>query len=139
MEIQRLTEGLSAETVRMVYQEGAEALREGKNFVDPTAAQLNFALNVPVVGASGCVFGVLLAFGMLFPNTELMLLFPPIALKAKWLVLIYGAIELFLALQNNPSDNVAHYAHIGGMIFGYILLKIWQKRDGSYFGNRFRY
>ncbi len=139
IEIQRLIGLMNPEDVRMVYEEGAEVIRNGKNYIDAAPGQLNYSLNVPVVGASGCVFGVLLAFGMLFPNTELMLLFPPIALKAKWLVIIYGAIELLLALQNNPGDNVAHYAHIGGMIFGYIMLKIWQKRDGSYYGNRFRY
>jgi membrane associated rhomboid family serine protease len=96
---------------------------------------LNFALNIGIVGASGCVFGVLLAFGMMFPNTELMLLFPPIPLKAKWFVMIYGGIELMMALQNAPDDNVAHYAHLGGMIFGFILLKYWQKKDGNYYGN----
>lgn len=80
-----------------------------------------------VVGASGAVFGLLLAFGMLFPNTQLMLLFPPIPIRAKYFVLGYGAIELILALRNNPGDNVAHFAHLGGMIFGYFLLKRWQR------------
>jgi membrane associated rhomboid family serine protease len=86
-----------------------------------------------VVGASGAVFGILLGFGMLFPNTRLMLLFPPIPIKAKLFVLGYGAIELFLAFENNPGDNTAHFAHLGGMIFGYILIKKWQKdRDAFY-------
>ncbi len=121
--------------VQEVYEEGAAILRDKKNYTDPGYGALNAALNVGVVGASGCVFGVLLAFGMMFPNTELMLLFPPIPLKAKWFVMIYGAIELMLALQNSPGDNVAHYAHLGGMIFGFILLKIWKKKDGSLYGN----
>lgn len=86
-----------------------------------------------VVGASGAVFGILLGFGMLFPNTRLMLLFPPIPIKAKLFVLGYGAIELFLAFENNPGDNTAHFAHLGGMIFGYILIKKWKKdRDAFY-------
>lgn len=85
-----------------------------------------------VVGASGAVFGLLLAFGMLFPNTELMLLFPPIPIKAKYFVFGYGAIELFLALSEGGGDNVAHFAHLGGMLFGYLLLKRWQ-RDRSTF------
>ena len=90
-------------------------------------------LFVPVVGASGAVFGLLLGFGMLFPNTRLQLLFPPIPVKARVFVLGYGAIELLMALQNNPGDNVAHFAHLGGMIFGYLLLKKWQKdRDVFY-------
>jgi membrane associated rhomboid family serine protease len=79
------------------------------------------------------VFGLLLAFGMLFPNTRLMLLFPPIPIKAKYFVFGYGAIELLLAFQNGGSDNVAHFAHLGGMLFGYLLLKRWQKDRGSFY------
>ena len=86
-----------------------------------------------VVGASGAVFGLLLGFGMLFPNTRLMLLFPPIPIKAKYFVLGYGAIELLLALQNSPGDNVAHFAHLGGMVFGYFLLKRWQQDRGHFY------
>ena len=90
------------------------------------------AINTGVVGASGAVFGVLLGFGMLFPNTELMLLFPPIPLKAKYFVMIYGAIEFFLAMRQTTGDNVAHYAHLGGMLFGYLLLKYWQKKGNAW-------
>jgi membrane associated rhomboid family serine protease len=89
--------------------------------------------NVPTVGASGAVFGVLLAFGMLFPNTQLMLLFPPIPIKAKWFVLGYGAIELWSAVLNQPGDNVAHFAHLGGMIFGFILIKYWNRTQRQNF------
>ena len=86
-----------------------------------------------VVGASGAVFGLLLGFGMLFPNTQLMLLFPPIPIRAKYFVLGYGAIELFLAMENGQGDNVAHFAHLGGMIFGYFLLKRWQQDRGHFY------
>lgn len=86
-----------------------------------------------VVGASGAVFGILLAFGMLFPNTKLMLLFPPIPIKAKYFVIGYGIIELSLALDNSTGDNVAHFAHLGGMLFGYMLLKRWQKERGTFY------
>jgi len=86
-----------------------------------------------VLGASGCVYGLLLGFGMLFPNTELMLLFPPIPIKAKYFVIIYGLIELSLAIGNNPGDNVAHVAHLGGMLFGYILIKKWQKSRTNFY------
>ncbi len=90
-------------------------------------------LNIPTLGASGAVFGVLLAFGMLFPNTQLMLLFPPIPIKAKYLVIIYGGIEFFAAVLPQQGDNVAHLAHLGGMAFGYILIKYWNKRGiGNY-------
>ena len=86
-----------------------------------------------VGGASGAVFGILLAFGLLFPNTRLMLLFPPIPIKAKYFVMGYGLIELGLALDNGSGDNVAHFAHLGGMLFGYILLKRWQKERGTFY------
>ncbi|RMG80051.1 MAG: rhomboid family intramembrane serine protease [Bacteroidetes bacterium] len=84
-----------------------------------------------VIGASGAVFGLLLAFGMMFPNMYLYLyfLFP---IKAKWFVIGYGLIELISGLSNNPDDNVAHFAHLGGMLFGYILIKFWKKRPDIY-------
>lgn len=88
----------------------------------------NHFADVPTVGASGAVFGVLLAFGMMFPNVQLMLLFPPIPIKAKWFVLGYGLIELFAVITPQASDNVAHFAHLGGMLFGFLLIKYWNKR-----------
>jgi len=84
-------------------------------------------LNAPtIVGASGAVFGILLAFGMLFPNTELMLLFPPIPIKAKYFVIIYGAFELYAGFAQIKGDNIAHFAHLGGMLFGFLLLRYWK-------------
>jgi len=94
---------------------------------------INLYTNINTVGASGAVFGILLAFGMLFPNTELMLLFPPIPIKAKYFVIGYGVIELFLGFQNQATDNVAHFAHLGGMIFGFILIKYWQKNSNRFY------
>jgi membrane associated rhomboid family serine protease len=86
-------------------------------------------LDMPViVGASGSVFGILLAFGMLFPNTLLYLYFA-IPIKAKWFVLLYGLAELYMGISNNPGDNVAHFAHLGGMLFGFILIKYWNKKN----------
>ena len=79
-----------------------------------------------VLGASGCLFGLLVAFGLLFPNTQLFLLFIPFPIKAKYFVIIYGLIELYYGVQNNPHDNVAHFAHLGGMLFGFIIIKYWQ-------------
>ena len=88
------------------------------------------------IAASGSVFGILLAFGMLFLNAEWFLLFIPIPIKAKYFVIGYGIIELFLGVSNFSGDNIAHFAHLGGMIFGFILIKIWKKQDsnnGRYF------
>ena len=94
---------------------------------------LELKRDVGTVGASGSVFGVLLAFGMLFPNVQLMLLIPPIPLKAKYFVIIYGVIELYMGLSNNPTDNVAHFAHLGGMLFGFIMIMYWRKNTTNYF------
>ena len=86
-------------------------------------------LNEPViVGASGAVVGLLLAFGMLFPNTMLFIMPIPFPIKAKWAVIFYGAAEVFYGAANFQGDNVAHYAHLGGMLFGFILIKIWNRR-----------
>lgn len=89
--------------------------------------------NVPTIGASGAVFGILLAFGMLFPNTELFLMFIPIPIKAKYFVLLYGAAELFFGLQNSVGDNVAHFAHLGGMLFGFFLILYWRKTSKRFY------
>lgn len=82
--------------------------------------------NIPTVGASGAVFGVLLAFGMLFPNTYIFVgfFFP---LKAKYFVMLYALFELWSGFKNSSTDNVAHFAHLGGMIFGYFLIRHWNK------------
>ncbi len=120
------------ETVQMVVNQGAGILSQGQNFTDPLAGKLNLILNMPTVGASGAVFGILLGFGMLFPNTQLMLLFPPIPIKAKYFVLGYGAIELFSGIAN-PGDNIAHFAHLGGMLFGFIMIKYWNSRTKNFY------
>lgn len=93
---------------------------------------VNARMNIPTVGASGAVFGVLLGFGMLFPNTQLMLLFPPIPIKAKYFVIGYGALELILGLSM-PGSNVAHFAHLGGMIFGFMLIKYWNSNRTNFY------
>lgn len=85
----------------------------------------------PTIGASGGVFGLLLAFGLTFPNERLMLIFPPIALRAKWLVLIYGAIELWAGVTGTEA-GVAHFAHLGGMLFGFLLLHYWRRHPPHY-------
>ena len=99
-----------------------------------SASQLfTFKSNIPMVGASGAVFGILLAFAMLFPNMQLMLLFPPIPVKAKYLVLVYGIYELWSELNRMPGDNVAHLAHLGGMLIAYIILRYWKNKYGTYY------
>ena len=86
-----------------------------------------------MVGASGAVFGILLAFAMLFPNMQLMLLIPPIPIKAKYLVLVYGFYEIWIEFNRMPGDNVAHLAHLGGMLIAYIILRYWKNKYGTYY------
>jgi len=94
---------------------------------------LTFRMDVPTIGASGAVFGVLLAFGMMFPNSVIYIYFA-IPMKAKWFVVLYGAIELYSGIANSQSDNIAHFAHLGGMLFGFFLIMYWNKKiKNSYF------
>lgn len=86
---------------------------------------------IPTVGASGAIYGVLLGYAMLFPNQILQLIFPPVALKAKYFVLIFGGIELITGLTG-MGGNVAHFAHLGGMLFGLILILYWKKKKRMY-------
>lgn len=87
--------------------------------------------NIPTVGASGAIYGLLLGFGMLYPNYVLTLVFPPVSLKAKWFVIIFAAIELLTGILGT-HDGVAHFAHLGGMLFGLILILIWKKKGQMY-------
>lgn len=81
--------------------------------------------NSPIIGASGAVYGILLAFGMTFPERIIMLLFPPIPIKAKYFVFGYGAIELFNGVFSSNS-GIAHFAHLGGMLVGWVIIRVWQ-------------
>ncbi|MBR3303886.1 MAG: rhomboid family intramembrane serine protease [Bacteroidales bacterium] len=92
----------------------------------------NAPYNVPTVGASGAVYGLLLAFGMLFPNSRITMVFPiPMVLKAKWFVCIFGAIELITGIFD-LGGGIAHFAHLGGMLFGLVLTLYWKKRNKLY-------
>ncbi len=109
--------------------ESSSYIERSKEYTDQI---FNRFANIPMVGASGAVFGILLGFGMLFPNTQIFLLFPPIPIKAKYLVTFYGLYEVYAMFQNAPGDNVAHLAHIGGMIFAFIMIRKW-RNSGNYF------
>lgn len=87
--------------------------------------------NMPTVGASGAVYGVLLAFGMMFPNQYIYLYFA-IPVKAKYFVMGFGALELISGLINDPDSNIAHFAHLGGMLFGFLLIRYWRKNGDLY-------
>lgn len=105
-----------------VISQGANLMRE---YVD-------FQMGIPVVGASGAIYGLLLAFGMKFPNTELMLIFLPIPVKAKYFIPLLMVVELYLGMNQFSWDNIAHFAHLGGALSGFLLILYWRK-----FGTRF--
>lgn len=93
---------------------------------------VSIRINVPCVGASGAIYGILLGFAMLFPNTKLMMLFLPIPIKAKYFVIFFGALELYSSISQS-GDNIAHVAHLGGMIFGFIMIKLWSKDRNNFY------
>ena len=135
VQIHRIMSQLPPEMVDLVKNDGLTLLSQGKNYVHKQMGSLNALLNAGTVGASGSVYGILLAFGMMFPNVRLYLyfLFP---IKAKWVVIGMGIIALWLGIANRAGDNVAHFAHLGGMLFGLILILWWRKKDND---NFFRY
>lgn len=104
-----------------------EIMRPGNPYYE-----LARALRTPTVGASGAVYGVLLAFGMLFPNTQLFIIPIPFPIKAKWLVIGFGVLEIILGVTQT-GDNIAHFAHLGGMIFGFILIKYWNRHTQNFY------
>ena len=129
--ITALQTGISPEELQMVYTEGYDVLQKGMNYQNEAMASLNLIINTPTVGASGAVFGILLAFGMMFPNSVIYLYFA-IPIKAKYFVILYGAIELYSGIANSAGDNVAHFAHLGGMVFGFFLIQYWKKKGTLY-------
>lgn len=114
-------------TLTEIAREGSALFARGMNWSDPVLGHINALINAPTVGASGAVFGILLAFAMIFPNMPMYIMFVPIPIKAKWLVLGYGALELFLGVTGLQS-GVAHFAHLGGMLIGWALIVYWRKK-----------
>ncbi|MBP8960014.1 MAG: rhomboid family intramembrane serine protease [Bacteroidales bacterium] len=134
MEIQyrQVMNYIAPEQLQEVLDDGYTYTLQLKAYTDPVMRKLQYILYTPTVGASGAIYGVLLAFGMLFPNTPLLLLFPPIPIRAKYFVLLYGGLEFYLAITQ-PGSSVAHAAHLGGMIFGFILIKVWKKTTKTFY------
>lgn len=116
---------ISPENLSVVLNEGSELIVNGYNYTNGAMGSLNRLLNTPMVGASGAVFGVLLAFGMTFPNQVIYLnfLFP---IKAKYFVIGYGLLELYNGFSTSNS-GIAHFAHLGGMLFGFLLIRRWRQ------------
>ena len=113
-----------------------QSYMQGAALGNATAIQ-NIAMikNTPTVGASGAIYGVLMGYAMLFPESRMTLLFPPITLSAKWMVVIFAAIELFTGVTG-LSAGIAHFAHLGGMLIGWLMILSWRKRGVLFDPNR---
>jgi membrane associated rhomboid family serine protease len=129
-QVMQLSAQIGPGEVRAVFEQGWDLLQSGRNYADQPLSQLNRLANTPTVGASGAVFGLLLGFGMLYPDVPLMLIFFPVPIKAKYFVMGYAAVELFSGVTQIQGDNIAHFAHLGGMLFGYLLIRYWNDRPG---------
>ena len=138
-QVQSLLSQLTPAMQETVQEEGMSSFlasslgqMDPSNMVEPIQNLMGI-YRTPVVGASGAVFGVLAGFAILFPNTELMMLFIPMPIKAKYFVLIYAAVELFLGVSRFGGDNIAHFAHLGGALFGFILVKYWNSKKDNFY------
>lgn len=127
-QIEQLLGSVSIENLQMVVTEGRDLIRSNRNYTDPILGELNANYNVPVLGASGAIFGILAAFAMYWPNTELYIMFIPMPIKAKYAVIGYAAYELFSGISGF-QPGVAHFAHLGGALFGFLLVKYWNKNN----------
>lgn len=121
------TFGLSFSDASALAQEVARSIQAGADRIPVWS----LSLFTPTVGASGAIYGVLMGYAMLYPDSILTLLFPPVSLKAKWFVLIFAAIELALGVFGTRA-GIAHFAHLGGLIFGFILIMYWKRRHTLY-------
>lgn len=125
--------GILQEVVQYAYYTMELSMYSGVNLGGGTVIPMNEYLNMWVtVGASGAVYALLLAFAMTFPNERLFVFPIPVPIKAKYFVIFYGILELALGMNPNVSDNVAHFAHLGGMLFGWIMIIYWRKTGKIY-------
>ena len=114
------------------YQNSPDFLPAIREIAQDAASKISAP---PIVGASGAVFGLLLAFGMMFPDLKLQFMFIPIGIKAKYFIILYGAAELFFGVNGFRGDNIAHFAHLGGMLFGILLILWWKRHPHNEFFN----
>ena len=129
--------GLVQELVQYIYFQTSLSMYEGVSLAPGVVIPMAQYLNLwTTVGASGAIYGILMAFAMTFPNERMFVIPIPFPIKAKYFVLIFGAIELLSGLSPRMGDNVAHFAHLGGMVFGLLLILYWRKKgdiNGPYY------
>lgn len=128
VQIQHLASQLDPELLTDINERGLSLFNLDQVYIDSGAHLINILINIPMIGASGAIFGILVAFGYMFPNAQLMLLFPPIPIKGKYIAIL----ALFMGIALDFSGNVAHLAHFGGMLTGFILLKLWRVKSNSF-------
>ncbi|RZK18367.1 rhomboid family intramembrane serine protease [Pedobacter agri] len=119
-----------------VYQSVGHIITDITNYIPKSREQAELLSSIyygPMLGASGAVFGLLVAFGMLYPNAELYIMFIPVPVKAKYIMPFYILLELFLGVKQFEGDSVAHYAHLGGALIGFILVKIWKDKNTNFY------
>ena len=130
-EIQNNYAGFRAVYNNLIMVDSGKALDEAVVFV--SQYREGYLNAHQMVGASGAVYGILLAFGMLFPNSQLYIIPFPFPIKAKWVVIGFGLFAVYSSWENQPTDNVAHLAHLGGMIFGFFLIQLWKKDRRNFY------
>lgn len=137
IEFYQLTQQIPNDVINRVIEEGSNLIQQGLTYKDPVLGEINALVNTSTIGASGAVFGILLAYGLFFPNREMYIMFIPYPVKAKWVVIGYAVIELLQGM-GHANTGIAHFAHLGGMIFGLLLILYWKKtgvirKNGGYF------
>lgn len=123
---QSISAGIDPSVVQTILSDGANA-KLASNLITEEVRDLFSAIHRPAVGASGAIFGVLLAYGMMYPNHKIMLIFLPIPIAAKYFIPLMMAAELYLGVNQFDWDNVAHFAHLGGALVGFLLIMFWKK------------
>tara|TARA_R110002073_G_scaffold8207_1_gene45619 strand:+ start:66894 stop:67616 length:723 start_codon:yes stop_codon:yes gene_type:complete len=129
LQINAIIGDYSDQEIDLIFNEGADVLMSSKNYTDARLASLNLLVNAPTLGASGAIAGLLMAFGILFPNMELMLIFLPVPIKAKYFIPLLIIYELSMELAAFSWDNIAHLGHLSGMAIGFIIMKYWKKNQ----------
>lgn len=129
--------GLVQEVVQYIYFQSTLSMYSGVSIAPGMVIPMAEYLNLwTTVGASGAIYGILMAFAMTFPNERMFVIPIPFPIKAKYFVLIFGALELLSGISPRMDDNVAHFAHLGGMLFGLLLILYWRKKgeiNGPYY------
>lgn len=129
LQIQAVIGDFSESQINLILTEGAEIILNGQNYVDSDLGDLNVLINGITIGASGAIAGLLMAFGILFPNMELMLIFLPIPIKAKYFIPLLIVYELYMEFASFSWDNIAHLGHLSGMAIGFIIMRYWKNNQ----------